>query len=97
MQGRADAGVLWQSEAAFQEQVGHPLMHINIPAEQNTTAIYAGAMVKDAPHPEAARTWLAFIRSPEAFRIFQRYGFGRYDAATPTQHLAPEQQQSDAG
>ena len=73
-----------QSEAAFQEQVGHPLMHINIPAEQNTTAIYAGAMVKDAPHPEAARTWLAFIRSPEAFRIFQRYGFGRYDAATPT-------------
>ncbi len=99
MQGRADAGVLWQSEAAFQEQVGHPLMHIDIPAEQNTTAIYAGAMVKDAPHPEAARAWLAFIRSPAAFGIFQRYGFGRYDAATPPQHLAPAQQekQPDAG
>ncbi|CAB3769214.1 glycine/betaine ABC transporter substrate-binding protein [Burkholderia puraquae] len=96
MQGRADAGVLWQSESAFQEQVGHPLMHIDIPAEQNTTAIYAGAMVKDAPHPEAARKWLGFIQSPEAFRIFQRYGFGRYDAATPAQHLAPEQKQPGA-
>lgn len=91
MQGRADAGVLWQSEAAFQEQVGHPLMHVDIPAEQNTTAIYAGAMVKDAPHPEAARAWLAFIRSPEAFGIFRRYGFGRYDANQPTPHLAPAQ------
>lgn len=91
--------MLWQSEAAFQEQVGHPLMHIDIPAEQNTTAIYAGAMVKDAPHPEAARAWLAFIRSPAAFGIFQRYGFGRYDAATPPRHLAPAQQekQPDAG
>ncbi|MCA3793535.1 MAG: substrate-binding domain-containing protein, partial [Burkholderia sp.] len=97
MQGRADAGVLWQSEAAFQEQAGHPLMHINIPAEQNTTAIYAGAMIKDAPHPEAARAWLAFIRSPEAFTIFQRYGFGRYDANQPTPHLAPEQDPPAAG
>ncbi|VBB15029.1 Sulfate starvation-induced protein 2,thiosulfate transporter subunit,ABC-type sulfate transport system, periplasmic component,sulfate ABC transporter, sulfate-binding protein [Burkholderia stabilis] len=97
MQERADAGVLWQSEAAFQEQVGHPLMHIDIPAAQNTTAIYAGAMVKDAPHPEAARAWLAFIRSPDAFRIFQRYGFGRYDETTPTQNLAPEQDRPGAG
>ena len=55
-------------------------------AEQNTTAI-AGAMVKTRRirrprarvHPVAG-----------AFRIFQRYLLGRYDAATPTQHLAPE-------
>ncbi|WP_322084299.1 substrate-binding domain-containing protein [Burkholderia sp. BCC1972] len=97
MQGRADAGVLWQSEAAFQEQAGHPLMHVDIPAEQNTTAIYAGAMAKDAPHSEAARAWLAFIRSPEAFRIFARYGFGRYDANQPTPRLAPGQDGPAAG
>ncbi|KVZ17559.1 molybdate ABC transporter substrate-binding protein [Burkholderia stagnalis] len=80
MQGRADAGVLWRSEAMFHEQAGHPLGHVDIPAAQNATEIYAGALVKDAPHPEAARQWLAFLRSPDAFRIFQRYGFGRYDA-----------------
>ncbi|WP_230965171.1 molybdate ABC transporter substrate-binding protein [Burkholderia pseudomultivorans] len=97
MQGRADAGVLWQSEAAFQEQVGHPLMHVDIPSAHNTTAIYAGAMVKDAPHPEAARAWLAFIRSPDAFRIFRRYGFGQYDGTTPESSAAPAREQPGAG
>ncbi|WCM21935.1 substrate-binding domain-containing protein [Paraburkholderia bryophila] len=81
MQGRADAGVVWKSEALFQEQIGHPLEHVDIPAAENTTAIYAGAVVRGAAHPRAARQWLAFLRSPEAFGIFQRYGFGKYDDA----------------
>jgi molybdate transport system substrate-binding protein len=75
MQGRADAGVTWQSEAEFQEQAGHPISHVVIPAADNATAIYAGAAVKDAPHPDAARAWLDFIHSPEALQIFARYGF----------------------
>ena len=78
MQGIADAGVTWQSEAMFQEQAGHPISHVDIPAEQNTTAIYAGALVKGAAHPEAAKTWLAFIRSPQSLAIFKRYGFKAY-------------------
>ncbi|ASL42019.1 Molybdate-binding protein [Burkholderia sp. AD24] len=81
MQGRADAGVVWKSEALFQEQIGHPLEHVDIPAAENTTAIYAGAVVRGAAHLRAARQWLAFLRSPEAFGIFQRYGFGKYDDA----------------
>jgi molybdate transport system substrate-binding protein len=79
MQGRVEAGVTWQSEAMFQEQVGHPISHVDIPADQNTTAVYAGAEVRGAPHPEAAKQWLEFIRSPEAMNIFQRYGFKRYE------------------
>ncbi len=79
MQDRADAGVLWKSEALFQEQIGHPLTHVDIPDAENTTAIYAGALVSGAPHPQAARKWLAFIHSPAAFQIFQRYGFGKYE------------------
>ncbi|NGX97926.1 MAG: ABC transporter substrate-binding protein, partial [Candidatus Afipia apatlaquensis] len=55
IQGVADAGVTWQSEAVFQEQVGHPISHVEIPAEQNTTAIYAGAEVHGAAHPDAAK------------------------------------------
>jgi ABC-type molybdate transport system substrate-binding protein len=81
MQDRADAGVLWKSEALFQEQIGHPLSHVDIPDAENTTAIYAGALVSGAPHPQAARKWLAFIHSPAAFQIFQRYGFGKYEPA----------------
>lgn len=75
MQGRAQAGVTWQSEAAFQEQIGNPITHVDIPPAQNATAVYAGAEVKGALHTEAARLWLSFIRSPTALSIFERYGF----------------------
>lgn len=78
MQGCADAGVTWQSEAAFQEQVGNPIEHVAIPDNVNVTATYAGAQVKGALHPEAAKAWLDFIRSPEALKIFERYGFKPY-------------------
>jgi molybdate transport system substrate-binding protein len=78
MQGCADAGVTWQSEAAFQEQAGNPIDHVAIPDNINVTAIYAGAQVKGAPHPEAAQAWLDFIHSPEALKIFERYGFKPY-------------------
>ena len=60
MQGRAEAGVTWQSEAVFQEQAGHPIAHVDIPASQNTTAIYAGAMVKNAAHPDSGKA-VAFL------------------------------------
>jgi molybdate transport system substrate-binding protein len=81
MQGKAQAGVTWQSEAMFQEQAGHPIEHVDIPAADNTTAIYAGAVAAHAPHPQAARRWLDFIRSPEGLSIFERYGFKAYEPA----------------
>ncbi len=82
MQGRAQAGVTWKSEAMFEEQDGNPISHVDIPAGENATAIYAGAMVKGAAHPEAARDWLTFIHSPKALQIFARYGFKPYAAKT---------------
>jgi molybdate transport system substrate-binding protein len=80
MQGLAETGVTWRSEAIFQEQVGNPIGHVDIPAEHNTLAVYSAALVPDAPHPEAARAWLEFIKSDAAFEVFRRYGFKRYDA-----------------
>lgn len=82
MQGLADAGMTWTSEAIFQEQVGHPISHIEIPATDNTIAIYAGAVVKNAAHPQGAKAWLDFIRSSEALTIFERYGFKPYQQST---------------
>ena len=75
MQGIADAGVTWKSEAIFQEQIGHPLSHVDIAPADNVTAIYAAAMVRGAQHPRAAHAWLEFLRSDAAQRIFARYGF----------------------
>jgi ABC-type molybdate transport system substrate-binding protein len=75
IQGVADAGVTWQSEAVFQEQVGHPISHIAIPANDNTTAVYGAAMVNGAAHPAAAKAWLTFLKSSTALHIFESYGF----------------------
>ena len=80
MEGRVDAGVTWQSEAVFQEQVGHAISQVDIPPTQNTTAVYAGAIVKGAVHPGAARRWLDFVRSKQGLAIFERYGFKPYNA-----------------
>jgi ABC-type molybdate transport system substrate-binding protein len=82
MQGIVDAGVTWKSEAVFQEQIGHPIESVDIPAADNVTGVYAGARVRRAPHPRAAETWLDFIRSPEALGIFARYGFKPYQGGT---------------
>src|SRR6516165_1611011 len=61
MQHLVEAGVTWRSEAIFQEEVGNPIGHVDIPPEQNTVANYSAAMVPDAPHPAAAQAWLAFV------------------------------------
>ncbi len=79
MQGKADAGVTWGSEAVFQEKyANNPISFVRIPANQNSTAIYAAGVVKDAPNPEAAKAWVEFLKSPKALAIFQRYGFKPY-------------------
>jgi molybdate transport system substrate-binding protein len=78
MQHLAEAGVTWRSEAIFQEEIGNPIGHVDIPSEVNTLANYSAAMVTGAPHPEAARAWLDFVASDFAFKIFERYGFRRF-------------------
>ena len=75
MNGRVDAGVTWASEVRFQESIGNPIKGIVIPADLNTTAIYAGGVMQHAPHPEIAAQWLAFLTSPEAQTIYHQYGF----------------------
>jgi ABC-type molybdate transport system substrate-binding protein len=80
MQRLVDAGVTWRSEAIFQEKIGNPISHADIPAELNTLAEYSAAMVPNAPHPEAARAWLDFITSDAAFTAFEPFGFKRYVA-----------------
>jgi molybdate transport system substrate-binding protein len=78
MQHLVQAGVTWRSEAIFQEMIGNPIGRIDIPAEFNTIAQYSAAMVADAPHPDAARAWLQFIRSDKAFASFEPFGFKRF-------------------
>lgn len=78
MLGRAEAGVTWQSEAIFQEQIGNPIAHVVIPDEQNVAGTYAAAVLRGAPHREAGQRWVDFLHSPAALAIFESYGFQPY-------------------
>lgn len=82
MQGKADAGVTWASEVRFQEKIGNPITGVQIPAAQNTTAIYAGGVLVDAPHPEVAAQWLSYLKSPEAQNAYREFGFGPVESKT---------------
>ncbi len=75
MEKKADAGVTWRSEAIFQEQAGHEIENIAIPDNQNVKAIYGAAMIRGAAHPMWAKRWLAFLKTPDAQKIFKKFGF----------------------
>lgn len=79
MQGVVRAGVTWTSEAMFQEQIGHPISHVAIPASVNTRAIYSAAAVAGTVHPAAVQAWLRFIGSPVALKILRQYGLKAYE------------------
>jgi molybdate transport system substrate-binding protein len=53
----------------------HPVETIAIPAAQNAVATYTIARMKNAPHAQAAKDFLAFMRSPVAQAVYRKYGF----------------------
>jgi ABC-type molybdate transport system substrate-binding protein len=75
MNGSADAGVTWASEVRFQQSIGNPIKGVAIPDAQNTIAVYAGGILKDAPHKTAAAEWLAFLKSETAQAVYRQFGF----------------------
>lgn len=76
LQGESDAAPVWSTEAYFQQQVlHHPVETIEIPAAQNAIGTYTAARMKNAPHAQAAKDFLAFMRTPQAQAIYRKYGF----------------------
>ena len=76
LQGESDAAPVWSTEAYFQQQIlHHPVETVEIPAAQNVTATYTAARMKDAPHEQAAKDFLAFMQSPAAQAVYRKYGF----------------------
>jgi ABC-type molybdate transport system substrate-binding protein len=74
--GQSDAGVTWSSEVRFQEKIGNPIAGVAIPANENTTAIYAAGVLRNPSHAAAAHAWVAYLTSAEAQAAYRKYGFG---------------------
>ena len=75
MNGQADAGATCASEVRFQESIGNPIQGIVIPTNQNTSAVYAGAVMADAPNADVPAEWRAFLKSQQAQAIYHKYDF----------------------
>ncbi|MGH8151705.1 MAG: molybdate ABC transporter substrate-binding protein [Rhodanobacteraceae bacterium] len=76
LEGKSDAAPVWSTEAYFQQHILHrPVETIAIPAADNQFATYTAAVMRDAPHPQAARDFFKFMQSPAAQAIYHKYGF----------------------
>jgi ABC-type molybdate transport system substrate-binding protein len=76
LQGESDAAPVWSTEAYFQQQIlHHPVETVAIPAAQNAVATYTAARMRAAPHEQAAKDFLSFMRSPAAQAVYRKYGF----------------------
>ena len=75
LDGSADAGPVWLSEALYQERIHSGLIAVRIPARDNVRAIYLGATVTGAPHSRAAQAFVNFLTTPTAASIYRSYGF----------------------
>lgn len=76
LQGKAAAAPVWSTEAWFQQQIlHHPVETVAIPAAQNSIATYTAAVMKSAPHAQAARDFVKFMAGAQARAIYAKYGF----------------------
>ncbi|MBN8710581.1 MAG: molybdate ABC transporter substrate-binding protein [Verrucomicrobia bacterium 61-8] len=70
--GNVDAGVVYMTDAM---QSGKVAILAEAPAGSHDPVIYPAAIIKAARQPEAARTYLAFLKSPDAAELFSKRGF----------------------
>jgi len=76
MYNQSDAAPVWFSEAYYQKMINHPVDMVEIPEKENVSSTYVAGQLKNAPHPQAAKDFLAFLASPTAKAIYKKYGFG---------------------
>ena len=72
---QSDAGPVWFSEVYYQQMINHPIELVSIPDNENITVAYVAGILKTAPHPQAARDFMNFLRSATAKEVYKKFGF----------------------
>lgn len=70
--GNVEVGIVYQTDAAISPKVKVAMVVSGPEAPQIT---YPMALVKNAPHAEAGRSYLEFLDSAEAKALFVKFGF----------------------
>lgn len=71
--GEADAGIVYATDLQAADPVR--VRRLAVPAPYDREVLYPIAVVLDAPHPEPAQSFVAFVRSAEGRQVLTRHGF----------------------
>jgi molybdate transport system substrate-binding protein len=69
--GEGDAGIVYVTDAKASSKVGT----VDIPAEANVPASYAGIVLKGSPHAAAARAFMDWLTGADGQAILADFGF----------------------
>lgn len=72
--GNADAGIVYKTDAGISRKVK---VAFEVPRAEGPKISYPVAVIAATRQPEAARRFLAWLESPQALAVFERYGFLR--------------------
>ncbi|HEV7179881.1 MAG TPA: substrate-binding domain-containing protein [Candidatus Baltobacteraceae bacterium] len=75
LDGKADAGPVWISEALYQERIGSGLEAVRIAENENVSGTYEAAVASNPKHPAAAQAFVLFLLTAQAQAIYRAYGF----------------------
>lgn len=70
--GNADAAIVYATDARMAKQVR---ACYRVPQNDGPAISYPFAVVAAAEHPQAARRFLAYLRTKAALQVFAKYGF----------------------
>ncbi len=70
--GSVDAGIVYRTDLGTTEGV---VILATISDESHSPIVYPAGVVEGSKHGEAARRFLAFLKSPDAWDTFRKYGF----------------------
>ena len=71
--GDVDAGIVYKTDAAISKRVK---VACNVFPSESPEISYPVAELKGAKEPAAAQRFLDYLNSPEAGRVFEKFGFG---------------------
>ena len=70
--GNVEAGVVYKTDAAISKKVK---VTYEVPVADAPKISYPLALLKDAPQPEAAKKFIAYLDSEAATAVFKKFGF----------------------
>lgn len=73
--GEVDCGVVYATDAATSDKVE---VVCEAPEDSHKPVVYPVSVLKSSKHPDEAKAFVDFLSTPEAVKVFEKYGFKMY-------------------